>query len=182
MILPTPTFVKSPFCELSYKISTVISMKRWSILHFYQSISNTFQFVCDNEINFFSSATVAQIFTLENRHSFWSSGFWINGKWDKLILGLTSVLEKRFPGALLFKSRYAWSTNTSSNTVAIQWLIGLRSEVCSNVKPPSEAQLQIKSHEILFIHNTHFCCPIIWKVCTDQGSNTAVLCAKFSND
>ena len=32
-----------------------------------------------------------------------------------------------------------------------------------------------------FIHNIHLSCPIVSKCCTEHGSDTAVLCAKFQN-
>ena len=53
---------------------------------------------------------------------------------------------------------------------------------CCTMGYPSETHLKLKSHEILFIHNIHFSDQIIFKFCTEHGSNTAVLCAKFHND
>ena len=41
---------------------------------------------------------------------------------------------------------------------------------------------QTQSRKILFIHNIHLDNSIILKFCTEHGSNTAVLCAKFQND
>ena len=40
----------------------------------------------------------------------------------------------------------------------------------------------IKSSEILFVQNTHFCCRIIFKLGAKFGADTAVLCAKFQTD
>ena len=40
----------------------------------------------------------------------------------------------------------------------------------------------IKSSEILFVQNTHFCCRIIFKLGAKFGADTAVLCATFQND
>ena len=34
----------------------------------------------------------------------------------------------------------------------------------------------------IFVHNLNFNRPIILKFCTEHGSDTAVLCAKFQND
>ena len=36
--------------------------------------------------------------------------------------------------------------------------------------------------ENLFNHNNHFSGPIVLKFCTEQGSITAMLCAKFHNN
>ena len=33
--------------------------------------------------------------------------------------------------------------------------------------------------KILFVHNIHFSCPIILKICTEHGSIIAVLCKKI---
>ena len=40
----------------------------------------------------------------------------------------------------------------------------------------------LKSLEILSIHNIHFNYPTIFEFCTEHGSDTAVLCAKFEKD
>ena len=40
----------------------------------------------------------------------------------------------------------------------------------------------LKFQEISFVHNIHFSCQIILKICTEDGSDTAVLCTKFQND
>ena len=42
--------------------------------------------------------------------------------------------------------------------------------------------LKLKSHEFSFYHNLSFSCQIILKFCSEHGSTTAVLCAKFQND
>ena len=39
-----------------------------------------------------------------------------------------------------------------------------------------------KSPEILFAHNLICSYPIVLTVCTEYGSNTAMLCAKLQND
>ena len=41
---------------------------------------------------------------------------------------------------------------------------------------------KLKSHEISFAHNSCFSWPIPLKFCTEHGSITAVLCAKFQTD
>ena len=41
---------------------------------------------------------------------------------------------------------------------------------------------KLKYHKIFFLHNCHFSCPIMSQVCTEHGSITAVLCAKFQHD
>ena len=46
----------------------------------------------------------------------------------------------------------------------------------------SETHLKLKSHKILFVHNICLRCPIVLKFCTEYGSDTAVLCAKFQDD
>ena len=53
---------------------------------------------------------------------------------------------------------------------------------CCNIGYPSETHLKLKSCEIFFAHNICFIYPIILKFCTEHGSITAVLCAKFQND
>ena len=54
---------------------------------------------------------------------------------------------------------------------------------CSNVVYPIKTHLlRLKWYANLVIHNIHFNCPIILKFCTEHGSITAVLCAKFQND
>ena len=53
--------------------------------------------------------------------------------------------------------------------------------VC-NMGYTSETHFKLKSREISFVHNTRFNCPIILKLCTEHGSDTAVLCAIFQND
>ena len=47
---------------------------------------------------------------------------------------------------------------------------------------PSETHLKLKSCEISFVHNIHLNCPMGLKFCTEHGSDTAVLCAKFQTD
>ena len=51
--------------------------------------------------------------------------------------------------------------------------------VLCNIACPSETHLKLKSHEISFVHIISFNCPISLKFCTEHGSDTAVLCAKF---
>ena len=46
----------------------------------------------------------------------------------------------------------------------------------------SETGLKLKFGKMLFRHNIPMCCPIILKLCTEHGSITAMLCAKFQND
>ena len=41
---------------------------------------------------------------------------------------------------------------------------------------------KLKSLKNSFAHNLICSCPIILKFCTEQGSDTAMLCAKFQND
>ena len=51
-----------------------------------------------------------------------------------------------------------------------------------NMRHPSEKHHKLKSREISFSDILSFTCPIVVKVCTEHGSDTAVLCAKFQND
>ena len=53
---------------------------------------------------------------------------------------------------------------------------------CRNIKYASETNLALKSHEISFAHNLFLSCQIVLKLCTEHGSDTAVLCAKYQND
>ena len=46
---------------------------------------------------------------------------------------------------------------------------------------PSETDLQLKSYEIAFAYNLLLSCQMVLKFCTEHGSITAVLCAKFQN-
>ena len=52
---------------------------------------------------------------------------------------------------------------------------------CYCMEHPMENHLKLKFCKILFAHNIHFNWPIIFKFCTEHGSFTAVLCAKFQN-
>ena len=52
--------------------------------------------------------------------------------------------------------------------------------VC-NEKYPSETHLKLKSRKISFVHNIHLNNPIVLNFCTEHGSITAMLCAKFEN-
>ena len=45
-----------------------------------------------------------------------------------------------------------------------------------------ETSLKLKSSEILFVHYLFLRRQIVSKFCTEQGSVTAVLCAKFQNN
>ena len=47
---------------------------------------------------------------------------------------------------------------------------------------PPQTHIKVKSRGISFVNNVHFNCPIVLKFCTEYGSITAVLCAKFQND
>ena len=51
-----------------------------------------------------------------------------------------------------------------------------------NIRYPSEIHLKLKSREISFAHNPCFSWPITLKFCTEHGSITAMLCAKFQTD
>ena len=46
----------------------------------------------------------------------------------------------------------------------------------------SKKHLKPKSRETSFIHYTCFNNLIVLKLCTEKGSNTAVLCERFQND
>ena len=54
--------------------------------------------------------------------------------------------------------------------------------VLCNMEYLSETHLKLKSHEISFIHKICRSCLIILKFCTEHGSDTAVLFAKFQDD
>ena len=51
----------------------------------------------------------------------------------------------------------------------------------SGPPPPLPAKEKIY-HKILFTQSNYFCHPVILKFCTEPGSSTAMLCAKFQND
>ena len=53
--------------------------------------------------------------------------------------------------------------------------------VC-NIWYPSETHLNPKFREISFAHSIRFSCPIVLTLCTEHGSDTAILCAKFQID
>ena len=44
---------------------------------------------------------------------------------------------------------------------------------------PSETHLKLKYHEISFADNLFGSCPIVLQFCTEHGSDTVVLSAKF---
>ena len=39
-----------------------------------------------------------------------------------------------------------------------------------------------KIYKFSFDHELCLCCPIIFNICTEHGSDTAMLCAQFQND
>ena len=51
-----------------------------------------------------------------------------------------------------------------------------------NIGNPSETHLKPKSHKIFFAINLFSLYSIILEFCTEHGSDTAVLCAKFQNN
>ena len=53
---------------------------------------------------------------------------------------------------------------------------------CCNIEQPSETHLKLTSHQNSFFDDIHVNCQIILKICTEHGSTTAMLCAKFQND
>ena len=57
------------------------------------------------------------------------------------------------------------------------WCVG-----CCDIEHPSETHIKLRSREISFAHNSLRNCQIVLKYCTEHGSITAVLCAKFQND
>ena len=52
----------------------------------------------------------------------------------------------------------------------------------NKVENPSKISPQLKSRKISFVHNISCSRRIILKFCTEHGSHTAVLCAKFQKD
>ena len=56
-----------------------------------------------------------------------------------------------------------------------------RVQLC-NIGYPSETYLKLKFREMSFLNNSRFGYPIVVTFCTEHGSDTAVLCAKFQND
>ena len=56
------------------------------------------------------------------------------------------------------------------------------SGACCNLGYPSETNLKLKSRDFSFVQNIQFSCQIILKFCSEHGSETDVLCAKFQND
>ena len=63
----------------------------------------------------------------------------------------------------------------------ICWVYDHAGVLC-NMGYPSETHLKPKSREISFAHNLLCGYPIVITFCTEHGSDTAVLCAKFQND
>ena len=51
-----------------------------------------------------------------------------------------------------------------------------------NIGYPYETHPKLKCHEISFVHKIRCRSPIVLKFCTEHGSDTAVLCAKFQNN
>ena len=51
-----------------------------------------------------------------------------------------------------------------------------------NIAYPFETYLKPKPREISFGHNLLLSCTVVLKFCTEHGSVTAVLCAKYQND
>ena len=45
-----------------------------------------------------------------------------------------------------------------------------------------KTHLKLRFHENPFVHDIHLSCQIILNFCTEHGSDTAMLCAKFQND
>ena len=54
-------------------------------------------------------------------------------------------------------------------------------ETCCNIWH-HKTHLKLKFCKISLVHNIHFGCSVFLKLCTEHGSDTAVLCAKFQND
>ena len=54
--------------------------------------------------------------------------------------------------------------------------------VCCNIRKVSKPHLLLKSCYIWFNHYINYHCSIILQFCTEHGSYTAVLCAKFVNN
>ena len=45
-----------------------------------------------------------------------------------------------------------------------------------------KTHLELKSGKTLFDHNFFWSCPIIWKFCTEHGSDTSIFCTQNQND
>ena len=54
--------------------------------------------------------------------------------------------------------------------------------VLANIGYPSETHVKLKSREISLVHDIRLNKPSVLIFCTEHGSITAVLCAKFRND
>ena len=54
--------------------------------------------------------------------------------------------------------------------------------VLCNIGYPSKTHRKLISRAISFVHIFHFDCPFALQFCTEHGSYTAVLCAKFQNN
>ena len=61
------------------------------------------------------------------------------------------------------------------------WQCKLPGVLC-NIAYLSRIYLKPKYHEISFAHDLFISNPIILKFCTEHGSDTVVLCAKFQSD
>ena len=82
-------------------------------------------------------------------------------------------------GKLAIFSPSVWGPGRSVQACNGNVLVPSETRGCFNIGFPSVIHLKT---QILSIHNIHFSCPIILKFCTEHGSITAMLCAKFQND
>ena len=87
-------------------------------------------------------------------------------------------------GSWSSKKNHTWSLEIYSQWIRYQFSIILRLHLfcCVGVHDGLNTDVQPKFHETLFVDNFHINGPNVLKFCTEHGSVTAVLCAKFQND
>ena len=71
---------------------------------------------------------------------------------------------------------------SSCNNHLNSWGLSSTTGVDNNTLNPSQIYLIMKSYSVSSSHNIDFSWQILLKFCTEQGSMTAVLCAKFQKD
>ena len=69
--------------------------------------------------------------------------------------------------------------NSSAFALELHLFCGNKSGFCCNIEYPSKTLLKLKFCETSFIQNSRFSCQIVLNICTEHGSDTAMLHAKF---
>ena len=73
---------------------------------------------------------------------------------------------------------------TAATIMPMPWYLGRWwiSELSCNIRISSKVHFKLKYIQISFDHDFCLSCEIILESCTEHGSITAMLCAKFQND